>query len=912
MMDAITRPGSLSEDQTARFAAVAVGVDIHKEIDLMSHLTNEEGLTAYLDLVSIFSSFEPATAVKLLTSGHSIFGAVTAAARAETLSLLFGLSRVKWSAASAALAVLPDMAAVIGGDHQGIIPWLKRGISLASIDQDVAIAYFKTSLEVHKQLGLERLDAWAALGEEIARLSWKAAREYFVASPEVVSRIDRADIERWARIGLHLIEKSPKLKPAHDPHSLHAIGSGAGKGRTIDLAVRYFKSSPKTLARLSVKNLEEWVQQGLQDIDKVANAAEGKKGEAFFEMQTGASRRSMEQLIKGLELKKVHAMLSSYAAALFDRIVPIRTSAMFYRDLPGLGKFFAVTDGTRIFLPSKISLFEDDSLNSKAYKWFLTHELGHIEYGTFSLTDQDHALLQQHKAASTAMKIFTFLEDERVDYLTGLAYPGLERDRLALIAAYRKTLASSGESLTLCEEISFSSGDCPAAGGSFLGQLLAEGRSRVRAAGVFASDVVRLAAGIADRLSAEDWSGDSSGGDDRYAVFYRGALDFLLVNEARTATRALAKRLVERLAEIDRTVTEDLIEAAFIRIEEAKGLETEDLVYRQYGRKYAGKSSEEDFESLFEEVQTTLDEMEEESRFRRAVFYDEWDFRMDDYKKEWCRVREMDMPEGTLASYNQTITENHGLVNALKRHFGLLRPDRFKRIFREERGDDLDFDALIETLVDRHAGVPPSDRVYIRRDKRQRDVSVAFLADMSFSTSDVLPSGKRIIDVEREGLILMAEALESIGDQWAVYGFSSEYREKVDFLVVKDFKEVFGDPVKQRFEGIRPIMMTRLGAAIRHANSLLAKQDSAIRLLILLSDGRPYDVDYGDSDYAMEDTRSALWEGRRLGINSFCVTVDKKSQDYLPYMYGESHYTVINNVDALPVMLPLIYKRLTT
>jgi len=898
----------LIQDSVERFGSVAVGVAVDEEIARMGSLTDEAGLAAYLELVNVFVSFEPPTAVKLLVSGQKIFGAVSAAARAETLSLLAGLSRVKWSAASAALSVLPDMVAAVGGDQQGIIPWLKRGISLASIDQDVAIAYFSTSMAVHKQIGLARLDAWAVLGEEIARLSWKAAREYFIASPEVVSRIDRADIERWARIGLHLIEKSPKLKPAHDPHSLHAVGSGAGKGRTIDLAVRYFKSSPKTLARLSVKNLEEWVQQGLQDMDNVAVTADGKKGEAFFEMQTGASRRTMEQLIRGLELKKVHSMLTSYSAALFDRIVPIRTSAMFYRDLPGLGRFFAVTDGTRIFLPSRISLFEDDGLNSKAFKWFLTHELGHIEYGTFSLSDHDRAPLLQHKAASTAMKIFTFLEDERVDYFTGLAYPGLEKDRLALIKAYLKTLEAVGESPTLCEEISFSSEDRPAGGRTLLAQLLAEGRSRVRAAGVTAADVIREAAGIADRLSASEEDMDSSGGDDRYAVFYRGALDFTLVNEARTATKALADRLIERFAAVDKTVTADLIEAAFIRIEEAKGLETEDLVYRKYGH----KSGDDDFEDLSEEVQVVLDEMEEESRFRRAVFYDEWDFRMDDYKKEWCRVREMDMPEGSLSAYNQTIAENHGLVNALKRHFGLLRPDRFRRIFREERGDDIDFDALIETLVDRHAGVPPSDRVYIRRDKRQRDVSVAFLADMSFSTSDVLPSGKRIIDVERESLTLMAEALESIGDQWAVYGFSSDYREKVDFLVVKDFKEVFGDPVKRRFEGIRPIAMTRLGAAIRHANSLLVKQDSVIRLLILLSDGRPYDVDYGDSDYAMEDTRSALWEGRRMGINSFCVTVDKKSQDYLPHMYGESHYTVINNVDALPVMLPLIYKRLTT
>ena len=105
---------------------------------------------------------------------------------------------------------------------------------------------------------------------------------------------------------------------------------------------------------------------------------------------------------------------------------------------------------------------------------------------------------------------------------------------------------------------------------------------------------------------------------------------------------------------------------------------------------------------------------------------------------------------------------------------------------------------------------------------------------------------------------------------------------------------------------------TRLGAAIRHATRLLSRQSSRIRLLILLSDGRPYDIDYGDADYAVEDTRHALWEAKTKGVFSYCITVDKKSRDYLPYMYGETNYTLIDNVETLPARLPLIYKRLTT
>jgi len=346
------------------------------------------------------------------------------------------------------------------------------------------------------------------------------------------------------------------------------------------------------------------------------------------------------------------------------------------------------------------------------------------------------------------------------------------------------------------------------------------------------------------------------------------------------------------------------VATALRRIEEAEIIDSEELLWQV--------EESERLAELFEQAQGVVAEMEAEKRLRRTVYYDEWDPKLDDYRKDWCRVREMDMPETTPDFYQQTIKDNYGLVSLLRRHFSLLRPDRIKRFFREERGDDIDLDAVIEALVEHHAGITPSDRIYIRREKNLRDVSVAFLLDMSYSTGDELPSGKRIIDIEREGMVLMAEALESIGDQWAVYGFSSNYRDKVDFFVVHDFDEPFGIAAKSRFESIRPIAQTRLGAAIRHANRLLARRPSRIRLLILLSDGRPYDIDYGDADYAVEDTRRALWEGRRKGVSSFCITVDKKSRDYLPYMYGEANYTLIDNIETLPARLPLIYKRLTT
>jgi nitric oxide reductase activation protein len=417
-------------------------------------------------------------------------------------------------------------------------------------------------------------------------------------------------------------------------------------------------------------------------------------------------------------------------------------------------------------------------------------------------------------------------------------------------------------------------------------------------------DVLALALGV-----CEKWDGEAAfceTDENREAadrVFYRGVLDIKLVDETRLGMERLLSWLSERFEEKKIAATPENILKALERIDEAEGPESELLLWQI--------TDPDKLTDLAEQVERELEEIEKESRFRRTVLYDEWDNGLEDYKKEWCRVREIDMPSTSLQFYERTVEKYYGMVSLLRRHFGMLRPDRIKRYFREERGDDLDLDALIESVVERHAGITPSDRVYIRRDKKLRDVSVAFLVDMSFSTGETLPSGNSIIDVDREGLVMMAEALESIGDQWAVYGFSSERKDKVDFHVIRDFDEPFNDEVKMRFDGIKPMAQTRLGAAIRHANRLLRRRDSLIRLLILLSDGRPYDVDYGDVDYAVEDTKMALWEGRTKGINSYCITVDKKSRDYLSHMYGEANYTIIDNIDALPISLPLIYKKLT-
>ena len=334
----------------------------------------------------------------------------------------------------------------------------------------------------------------------------------------------------------------------------------------------------------------------------------------------------------------------------------------------------------------------------------------------------------------------------------------------------------------------------------------------------------------------------------------------------------------------------------------------------------------------------------------RWSYYDEWDFRASDYRPRWCRVGERPADEGDLDYYEETLRTHHSLVTETRRQFELLRPEHFRRIRRLEDGEDVDIDEAIQFIVDRRAGVGPLARVYWRRNRVERDVAVAFLLDMSASTDEEVDKPqpgqqsadddfdddprkyfqwlterrarftaappKRIIDLEKESLVLIVEALEAIGDTYGIYGFSGYGRDNVEFHVVKDLDETFGDRTRRRIDKIAPIRSTRMGPAIRHTINKLDAYDAKVKLLILVSDGRPQDHGYGrdrtEKEYAVHDTHQALIEAKQRGITPFLITVDKEGHDYLKDMCDDIGYEVVADIESLPRRLTSLYRVLAT
>ncbi|MDQ1290711.1 MAG: nitric oxide reductase NorD protein, partial [Nitrospirota bacterium] len=295
----------------------------------------------------------------------------------------------------------------------------------------------------------------------------------------------------------------------------------------------------------------------------------------------------------------------------------------------------------------------------------------------------------------------------------------------------------------------------------------------------------------------------------------------------------------------------------------------------------------------------------------KRIRYPEWDVTIQDYRVQWCQVVEQAAESGSDEAVEAALSTHRSAVKSLRRFFESLRPPAFRRTAAQADGEDLDIDALVRRVAEQQAGMEGSDRIYVRHEKKERDVAVAFLVDVSGSTSRQLESGRRVIDIEKESLVLLCEALEAVGDQYGVYAYSGQGRAQVEFSVVKEFDEPLGRATAHRLGGLVPRQQNRDGAAIRHATAKLRACEARTKLLVLVSDGRPLDGDYKD-DYSLEDTKAALREARQSGIYPFCVTIDREADAYLRRMYGDVRFAVIDRVESLPARLPRIYQRLTT
>ena len=308
----------------------------------------------------------------------------------------------------------------------------------------------------------------------------------------------------------------------------------------------------------------------------------------------------------------------------------------------------------------------------------------------------------------------------------------------------------------------------------------------------------------------------------------------------------------------------------------------------------------------------SINEVEGKEPVSEPFHYNEWDYQLQLYRPNWATLYERRLRKGDPELINKILKTHKPIANQLKNAIDRMQPQGLVKLKKQQEGSELDLDACVTALADIRSGITPSDRIYVKKVQHIRDVSVNLLMDLSESTNDmVLGSDKTILELMKEATSLLSWAIDKIGDKLTISGFASDSRHDVQYYRFKPFQYSFNDEVKGRLAGIKGGLSTRMGAAIRHAGVDLLTQSSAKRILLILTDGEPADIDVDDPQHLRMDAKKAVEELRSHGIVTFCISLDPHADEYVARIFGKNRFMVIDNIQKLPERLPQLFISLT-
>jgi len=293
--------------------------------------------------------------------------------------------------------------------------------------------------------------------------------------------------------------------------------------------------------------------------------------------------------------------------------------------------------------------------------------------------------------------------------------------------------------------------------------------------------------------------------------------------------------------------------------------------------------------------------------------YQEWDYQIQLHRPDWATVYERRQPKGNPEDIEKILTAYKPIAHRIKKIIDLLTPEGVQRVRNMEDGDEIDINAAVDAMISIRMGTQPNPRITMRNVLKSRDLAVVVLMDLSESTNEAMQgSEKTVLELTREAATLVSTAINGIGDPFALHGFASDGRHDVQYYRFKDFNQHFDDEVKSRLSGMQGGLSTRMGAAMRHAGWHLMKQPERRKLLLIVTDGEPADIDERDPQHLRHDTKKAVEELYTKGVLSYCLTLDPQADNYVKRIFGENNYTIIDNVDRLPEKLPTLFASLTS
>jgi hypothetical protein len=647
------------------------------------------------------------------------------------------------------------------------------------------------------------------------------------------------------------------------------------------------------LSKLTLGGLRRWAMWGAQ-----AHQRDLDGQMAYFGLQTESARSVLQKERRGTLFVDNQRKLNFYLRALWARAFLMRPTSGDYETRRGLKPYI---EDFQIHVPDAYDCFRGIE-GLELYRAATAHAAAHMVY------TRDPVSAEQLSQAQ--MRFIELFEDARVEYLAYQEFPGLRKLWLAFFTAeaekddefgqphetmalmLRTTRAILDPGYRDTEPLVNESAD---AFRTALEQNPYDPRLSWSAGIEFYNRIIKIAPLPSVRILSE-WPIPYRD-DNRYFwdfsenMFAEHGIDYMPASQQQVRKYVSA---IEMANEVDCELAGDDAQEIWV-------CSTEFFPYEDEGVSY--------------------NEMWGKEPVSEPYHYDEWDYHVQLARPEWATVIERRQPKGDPEMMDEILTKYKPIASRIRHLIDALQPQGIVRRRGYEEGEELDLNAAVKAMIDIRRGVMPDPRISIRITRHVRDLAIVVLMDLSESTNEKIgglnegdvgyDEAPSVLDLTRESTGLLAWAIDSIGDNFAVHGFASDGRHDVQYYRFKEFEQGYDDEAKSRMAGMRGGLSTRMGAALRHAGWHLTRQSAQKRLVLLITDGEPADIDERDPQYLRHDTKKAVEDLAMQGIYTYCLTLDPEADRYVARIFGENNYSIVDHVERLPERLPNVFAAIT-
>ena len=656
---------------------------------------------------------------------------------------------------------------------------------------------------------------------------------------------------------------------------IHQLASTAARGLRPMLI-----NIDELLSKLTLSGLRRWSQFGAK-----AYRRDFKNLTSYFSLDSADSRAMLEKERRGVLFVRVQRKLNFYLRALWGRDFFIRPTGADFAD------FRPYVEDRIMYVPDALDDVEGVA-GLEVYRATVAHMASHMMYTSKSMSAEQLSPAQ--------MFFIGLLEDARVEYKAVQEFPGLKKLWRSLMLLEHDE-PSEHNTMDILEGFALQLLDSEVKGGDEqLNKFAEKFHSKIEEnqddnhfswlMGVELYNIFEGRKEIPSLRILERYRIDYR--DDNRIIWHYEDINWDLGIEYMAASKAQVRYEVSPLMmahEVDCELAGDDAQEVWI---------CKDLM-RFY-------------EDDLTDTARSFNEEWGKEPISDPFHYHEWDYQIQLHRPDWATVYERRATKGNPEDIDAILLEHKPIAHRIRQIIDLLSPAGVQRKRGLEDGDEVDLNAAIDAMIAIRMGDQPNPRITMRNVLNTRDLSVVVLLDLSESTNEMVgDSDKTILQLTREAATLVSTAIEGIGDPFALHGFASDGRHDVQYFRFKDFNQHFDDEARSRLAGMKGGLSTRMGAALRHAGTHLHKQQEKRKLILLVTDGEPADIDETDPQHLRFDTKKAVEELYSTGVLTYCLTLDPQADSYVKRIFGENNYTVIENVEKLPEQLPLLFASLT-